>query len=75
MKFLYFVPHVTAVLLCVLYNPKNQKGLFLSKARPDWIFAVKGKAINVQDYETPLVFQEFEASSVTDNRRIKVVRF
>jgi len=69
------VPHVTAVLPCVLYNPMNRKGLFSSKARSEWIFAVNGKEITVQDYETPVVFQEVEASSVTDNRRIKVVRF
>jgi len=63
------------VLPCVLYMPMNRKGLFSAKARSDWIFAVNGKAITVQEYETALAFQEVEASSVTDNRLIKVVRF
>jgi len=63
----------TSASLCFV-NPKNPQGLFPSKARSDWIFWVKNKAMPVHDYERPVGFQEVEVSRVINNQLIKEVR-
>jgi len=73
MQCLYFVSQVAAMFSCGLYDPKNRQGLFPYKARSNWIFWVKGRAVPAQDYEKPVGFQEFEASRVIDNWRINTL--